>query len=41
MAVTQALVTWKWVPETKNRTLEEIEKAWASQEPAGTALRES
>ena len=30
MAVVQAAVTWVWVPETKNRTLEEIEKAWVA-----------
>ncbi len=29
MALTQAAVTWLWVPETKNKTLEEIERAWA------------
>ncbi|MGD0497051.1 MAG: sugar porter family MFS transporter [Bryobacteraceae bacterium] len=28
MSVAQAAVTWLWVPETKNKTLEEIEKAW-------------
>jgi MFS transporter, SP family, arabinose:H+ symporter len=28
MAVVQAAVTWRWVPETRNRTLEEIERAW-------------
>lgn len=30
MALAQAAVTWLWVPETKNKTLEEIEKAWIS-----------
>lgn len=30
MAIAQAAVTWLWVPETKNKTLEEIEKAWGS-----------
>ncbi len=30
MALAQAAVTWLWVPETSNRTLEEIEKAWAA-----------
>jgi MFS transporter, SP family, arabinose:H+ symporter len=38
MAVAQAVVTWRWVPETKNRTLEEIEKAWADQETVKAAL---
>jgi len=33
----QALFTWKYVPETKNRTLEEIEKFWA--ETPAPALR--
>jgi MFS family permease len=28
MAIVQAAVTWLWVPETKNKTLEEIERAW-------------
>ena len=28
MAIAQAAVTWLWVPETKNKTLEEIERAW-------------
>ncbi len=28
MAMAQAAFTWLWVPETKNKTLEEIEKAW-------------
>ncbi len=28
MAIAQAAVTWLWVPETKYKTLEEIEKAW-------------
>ncbi len=31
MAVAQAAVTWLWVPETKNKTLEEIEKAWGGE----------
>ncbi len=30
MALAQAAVTWLWAPETKNKTLEEIEKAWAA-----------
>jgi len=32
MAFAQAAVTWLWVPETKNKTLEEIERAWAGKE---------
>jgi SP family arabinose:H+ symporter-like MFS transporter len=28
-SLAQALFTWKYVPETKNRTLEEIEQHWA------------
>jgi hypothetical protein len=28
-SLAQALFTWKYVPETKNRTLEEIEKYWS------------
>ena len=28
-SLAQALFTWKFVPETKNRTLEDIEKFWA------------
>jgi len=38
MAIAQAVVTWRWVPETKNKTLEEIERAWASEKPLETAL---
>jgi Sugar (and other) transporter len=28
MALAQAVFTWRFVPETKNRTLEEIEEQW-------------
>ncbi len=28
MALTQALFTWRFVPETRNKTLEEIEEQW-------------
>jgi SP family arabinose:H+ symporter-like MFS transporter len=35
MALAQALFTWFYVPETKNRTLEEIEEFWKG--PAETA----
>ena len=37
MAIAQAAVTWLWVPETKNKTLEEIERAWAGDEAVETA----
>ena len=37
-SLAQALFTWKFVPETKNRTLEEIEKFW-SETPAGRAAK--
>jgi SP family arabinose:H+ symporter-like MFS transporter len=33
MALAQAVVTWLWVPETKNKTLEEIERAWVVETP--------
>jgi SP family arabinose:H+ symporter-like MFS transporter len=29
VSLAQAIFTWKFVPETKNRTLEEIEQHWA------------
>jgi sugar porter (SP) family MFS transporter len=38
MAIAQAVVAWRWVPETKNKTLEEIERAWADQEAVETAV---
>jgi len=28
MALASALFVWKWVPETKGRTLEEMSKLW-------------
>ena len=34
-SLAQALFTWKYVPETRNRTLEEIEKHW-SETPVAT-----
>jgi len=34
MALTQAIFTWLFVPETKNKPLEEIEAFW-KQSPAG------
>jgi len=37
MAIAQAVVTWVWVPETKNKTLEEIERAWAGERTLKTA----
>ena len=37
MAIAQAVVTWLWVPETKNKTLEEIERAWAGEPAPETA----
>jgi SP family arabinose:H+ symporter-like MFS transporter len=38
MAIAQAAVTWLWVPETKNKTLEEIERAWAGKEAVETVV---
>ena len=29
VSLAQALFTWRFVPETKNRTLEEIERHWS------------
>ena len=37
MSIAQAAVTWLWVPETKNKTLEEIERAWAGDGAVATA----
>ncbi len=37
-SLAQALFTWKFVPETKNRTLEEIEKFWAETPAPARAL---
>jgi sugar porter (SP) family MFS transporter len=31
MAIAQAFITWRWIPETKNKTLEEIETAWTGE----------
>jgi hypothetical protein len=28
MCVITFLIVWRWVPETKGRTLEEIERSW-------------
>jgi sugar porter (SP) family MFS transporter len=41
MAIAQAAVAWLWVPETKNKTLEEIERAWAGGEPVETAASQN
>jgi SP family xylose:H+ symportor-like MFS transporter len=38
MAIAQAVVTWRWVPETKNKTLEEIERAWAGEGTVETTI---
>lgn len=38
-SLAQALFTWKFVPETKNRTLEEIEKFWAETPAPARSLR--
>ncbi len=35
MALAQALFTWRFVPETKNKTLEEIEEQWKDMTMAG------
>ena len=37
MSITQSAVTWLWVPETKNKTLEEIERAWGGEGAVQTA----
>jgi len=31
MALSQAIFTWKFVPETRNKTLEEIEEYWTQE----------
>jgi SP family arabinose:H+ symporter-like MFS transporter len=36
MAVLQGIVTWVWVPETRNRRLEEIEDYWSNERVAET-----
>jgi SP family arabinose:H+ symporter-like MFS transporter len=38
VSLAQAMFTWKFVPETRNRTLEEIQEFW-SKPPPGKALR--
>jgi SP family xylose:H+ symportor-like MFS transporter len=32
MAVLAALFTWKFIPETKGRTLEELEELWTKKD---------
>jgi hypothetical protein len=34
MALAQAIFTWRFVPETRNKTLEEIEAQWEAHRPA-------
>jgi hypothetical protein len=36
MAVAQGLFTWFWVPETRNKSLEEMENYWVG-EPVPTS----
>jgi SP family arabinose:H+ symporter-like MFS transporter len=36
MSLTQAIFTWRFVPETKNKPLEEIEKYWMQTKPASS-----
>ena len=31
VALSQAIFTWRWVPETRNKTLEEIEGFWVAE----------
>ncbi len=33
-SLAQALFTWRYVPETRNRTLEEIERHWSGAKEA-------
>jgi len=35
MSLIQAIFTWRYVPETKNKPLEEIEQYWVAPKPAG------
>ncbi|MDT8859249.1 D-xylose transporter XylE [Alkalihalobacillus sp. MEB130] len=35
MCILSFVFVWKWVPETKGKSLEEIEKYWQSNEPVG------
>ena len=39
VSLAQALFTWKYVPETRNRTLEEIERHWSETPVAARALQ--
>jgi len=39
VSLAQALFTWRFVPETKNRTLEQIEKFWTDAPAAARTLR--
>lgn len=33
------LVVWRWVPETKGRSLEEIERSWMAGQPRTSRVR--
>lgn len=38
MGLLAAVFVWRWVPETKNKTLEEMNAAWSSRTPSASDL---